>query len=427
MKVKTLQPTIIDREGLLPRSLMGSGCKVAVLIPVYDEPVGLLLNVLLSLAAQKNVLKKDYEIFVVVNNNRRQAKESSPEFLQNQKTLQFIAYLNCEIPVCPFDLNREQQQIMFEIRKSGLQIRLTDKSSVRFADALNNCGSAKNFGGTEICRRFGTAKAGSNGIIALLDCDCRVSESFLKEILETFKNPEINLVAGKWLTEVDPSHPYSEALAKAAAIHFGVDNSLKNFKVSKKRLIIQLQKGDKHKKPIARIGHNMAVRVSAWLAVGGFPRLSSFDDIIFGQRITELPGDVAFNPNYWVCNLLRPSERAGMASIGRRMKAIIESIEYFAEGRGQEVLLPDLRKINRLFLAVFESLNQDLLTPELLLGHLKNYGVSVQNLTNRDVFDLCMTITSEFREKECDHGWERTEALVLSRFYQHLPKQVFPE
>ena len=69
------------------REPMLSGCRLAVLIPVYGENFNMVLRPLLSLAVQRDVQPEQFEIEMVINNKKSEAKSKSAEYKLNQKNL----------------------------------------------------------------------------------------------------------------------------------------------------------------------------------------------------------------------------------------------------------------------------------------------------------------------------------------------------
>lgn len=393
-----------------------------VVIPVFNESLDVVLMPLLSLSRQTGVSRNDFEILVIVNNSRRQARERSPEFLQNQKIISFFKFLNGEISEPPFLLTDNQRRQVMEIWRSGLTINLVDHSTESYAYERANAGTAKDSGGWIAHQRLASQKG--QGIIAICDCDCRFSENFVAEIIESFKFPNVAAVSGPWFTEVDPALDHREILEQAAALHFGKEYSIRHRQPLTEKAPLRFQKRDKIKKSVFVSGPTAIVSTGAWKGVGGMEHTNSFEDIIFKNKLQDLPGEIIYNPNFWVVNLFRVSERAGMASVGRRVGLMVESIEKFLGGQTKEVALPDLQKSRRLFDAVIASVRMGRLTPEELEDQLKSHDVEMDNIDRQDLHKLTETINYEYQNRAFSHGWERTEELVIKKFYRHLPKKV---
>src|SRR4051812_10867135 len=90
-KVAKLQKSL---EGLLKqqgrsviKTQMAKDCGVAVLIPVYNEQISLLIRPLLSLAGQQGVNFSQFEVVLVINNSLNEALGKTEAFLFNQKVL----------------------------------------------------------------------------------------------------------------------------------------------------------------------------------------------------------------------------------------------------------------------------------------------------------------------------------------------------
>lgn len=399
--------------------------QAAVLIPVYDEPVDIVLRPLLSLARQVNIDRNQYEAVLVVNNSKSQALVKSPEFLQNQKTISFIKYLNGQGPTCPFKLSAGQKKSIAAIKKSKMNIGVLDLSSATSAHEHNNVGLARDLGGAEICKRFLSAPIGNNGIIAMTDCDCRFSENYISELIRTFHRGDVNAAAGRWLTEIDPSLNHQQLLEQALAIHIEAETDVKNYKAPRRRLALKFRRRHNFKSLFLITGPNMAVRAAAWLAAGGVPHLSSFEDIIFGFKLMGLPGDTVYNPNFWVAALVRVSERAGMASLGRRVKVMAESIDDFMKGRQSKVYIPDKKKMFKLFADIHSLVRRRGLNEKSLKQHLVKHGADMEGFDDAAILELVGVILHQPAAKNQQRHFKKIEELVLEKYYKYLPKRVF--
>lgn len=403
---------------------MNRDCKVAVLIPVFNESLDMLLRPLLSLARQTRVRSKDFKVAFVVSNNRKKALDRSTEFLQNRKAVAFLRFLNSKKRKCPFSLSLGQERGVLEIRKSGLVVSVLDKTLPQHAEVIDNVGAARDWGGAEICADFLSVHAKENGIIAMTDCDCRVSNNYIYELIKSFKPEDVNVVAGRWLTEVDPALAHGELLRQAFAIHVGGHTDFKYYAESE----LQMQTKSHKRHGVAKVhmsnGQNMAVRVRAWLASGGVPHISSFEDLIFGQRLSVLPGEMVYNPNFSVITLLRVSERVGMAGIGRRVRTMHSSIEDFLAGRSGQIAIPDRNKMFGLFNDVYSSVCAQKLTSKILCKHLLKYGVDLNLIDAADIQNLTVIIMEAAKGKHGKRGFAKIENLVLKKIYPHLPKQI---
>lgn len=394
---------------------MHPACRVAVLVPVYDENIDTILYSLKSLAAQ-TAAKEFFEAVCAVNNNLQEASEKTGAFLQNQRTLIFLRFLQNSLKVYPGKLSASQRKTVEEIRSSGLILQILDLSSPGRAKKINNVGAARDRGTKAICRRFlKSTKIKERGIVGLNDCDCKVSENYIEELIKTFADFQINGAAGKWLIEVNKKEPYRELIVRALAKHAG-KNTLAHNSRPQKYLPLQLQKRDRPPYHILINGQNMAIRVSAWLAAGGMPHWRSFEDIILGARVTDLPGDVAFNPNYTVTTLARSSSRVGMTGFGRRVALMVKAVNDFQAGKAEVLKVPELYNLFQLFVKIFHSHSKNLLNIKTLSGHLADYGVKTKLIPPSEKEELLKLAIREFEF----HHYPLRESL-MERLYNIVP------
>src|SRR4029077_906363 len=125
---------------------------------------------------QKDVAFKNFEVAIIVNNSKLEAAQQTAAFLANQEMLKFLADL--KNPAAK-ELNPE----INSIKNSGLIINAIDKSSLENSDEENHIGHARNRGCMEITNRFLSTPVGTEGIISMIDCDCRVSENYISSII----------------------------------------------------------------------------------------------------------------------------------------------------------------------------------------------------------------------------------------------------
>lgn len=95
---------------------MERDCRVAVMIPAYNESHQNILRSLSSLAGQEKVSISAFEVDIIVNNSRRDAEEKTAEFLANQQSLKLIHYINGKVDQIPEGLTEEQSEQIKIIR-----------------------------------------------------------------------------------------------------------------------------------------------------------------------------------------------------------------------------------------------------------------------------------------------------------------------
>jgi len=400
---------------------MQTACLVSVLIPVYNESVNTLLYSLSSLARQTSVQPEQYEVIMVISNTRRSAINKVKEFKQNKKTLKFLDFLIKKQSKSPFKINKKQLTAITVIRSAGLIVHALDMSSLPFASEFDSVGAARDRGGAVICQRFLSVPVGRKGIIAMTDCDCRVSPNYIAELIGVFAKPSINGVAGKWFTEIDPALPYKKLVEMGVAIHFGADHSYKKAQQGK-RLPLLFQKKDSLKKIILTNGQNMAVTVRAWTGAGGVPHYSSFEDIIFGRRVTSLPGDTVYDPNFYVVTLARISERVGVMGFGRRVKHIVESISLKMKGRHFEISIPHRQQALGFLADIFALREHGLLTEERIWELFAKWNISEESISQTHIKTLA-ELGSKGRHDNNGKNFQEFEQYMLKYIYPFLPTE----
>jgi hypothetical protein len=296
--------------------------------------------------------------------------------LNNQAVIALIGAINNQNK---FSGSKKQQRQIINIKQSGLIVNLINLSDKKFAPKHNNVGLARDCAAREICLRFQSAKLGDRGVIAMTDCDCRFSSNYIFELIRTFGNPEVNAVAGNWITEIDKSVPYRKFVRQAVAIHLKNETSRPR-SLPSRRLPL--------KNSVITNGQNLAVSCAAFTAVGGVPHFGSMEDLVFGQKLRGLPGKAIFNPNFFIVGNIRMSERAGMTSFGRRVKSIVESIESFSNGQANKIYILDHAKVVSLFKQVIDYLRRGELDESILKSLLQSSGANISDLAASDIRQL---------------------------------------
>jgi hypothetical protein len=180
-------------------------CKVAICIPAFKERTSL-LETLEFLSLQSGVAMNEFETIINVN-NRPDANPRDRE--QNSQLLELLKYITGEIASIDF-LSEEEQVKLEKIKASGIVVHYIDKSSpgneiskdedLRWKDKPEDnparCMQPRKRTIDEICERFILANK-NEGIIASLDADTKVSRQWIKQIIATFKNKDIQLLAGE--------------------------------------------------------------------------------------------------------------------------------------------------------------------------------------------------------------------------------------
>ena len=180
-------------------------CKVAVCIPAFKEKDSL-MTTLEFLSQQNGVAMDEFETVINVN-NREDANQNDRK--QNEQLLNLLKHLEGEDAPVDF-LSDEEKKIIEKIKESGLVVRCIDKSTkgneVKSSederwknkpdDNPAKCMQPRKRAMDEICERFVLAGR-TDGIIASLDADTKVGKNWVKQIIENFKNKDVQLLAGE--------------------------------------------------------------------------------------------------------------------------------------------------------------------------------------------------------------------------------------
>jgi hypothetical protein len=271
--------------------------------------------------------------------------------------------------------------------------------------------------GDEICRRFLLVPAGESGVMALLDCDCRVSENYVASILATFGSYNINALTGITQLEADQSLPYGDLVLKATYSHLRWPAHRTK---AAKTLIFQKQDGLKY--PIF-MNPNIVVSVKSWLASGGVPQLHSWEDVMFGQKLLAMPGDSAKSEDYTVVSLARSSQRGGFMGLGRRVGMIAESVSAYQLGQSKRLFVPDGELISNFYFALLFAARRRLLSGDILPWLLETRGFIVPQLPQKRIDQ----ISAELNSLSKGYTWEQQflllEKIIFRNFGNVLPQK----
>jgi hypothetical protein len=404
---------------------MHPSCRVAVLLPAYDESVKTLLRPLLSLARQEKAAKEEFEVVVIANNNKKEALDLSPAYLLNQRVLEFLRFLEDgksagEGKINAPDFTAEENSAIEEIKQSGLRIVIIDKSSADLADDINYLANARNRACLEIARRFLDNGRNENGIVAVTDCDCRVSPNYIRSIIDTFKEHEfLNGLCGGIEHEIDESLPYYQAVKRAFDAHVGFTGRLSPAKKYSGGLA--LKKFHKINFVPLNTGQDLAVRLRAWFLTGGWPDRPSGEDHHFGRLVESLPGDIAFTDSYTVYPLTRISERTGLAADGRRVLKIAEAVKNYYEHKSDRVMIPDRFRQKKLFDALSKEAFNQTLDKEKVLELFIEHGREPGGLSPEICGQLAAIMNGEMAKPAGERDYAKMENFIMENFDGFLP------
>ncbi|MFA6131585.1 MAG: glycosyltransferase family A protein [Patescibacteria group bacterium] len=394
---------------------MNKDCKVAVLIPVYNENTSNILRSLSSLSEQEAVDPKFFEIDLIVNNRQTDAKQKTKAFFSNQEAINLIKFINGESQEIPGGLTSEQLEQIEKIRKAKIIINVIDKSSVEVSDQENNVGTARNRAGAEIVDRFMKSSGNAEGVVAITDCDCVFSNNYIQSLISSFGEHKIIGVSGNLEFEVDPELSNSDLIQRAFDIYMGKDGPKRDYSGETS---FQLQT-----KGTLQSGANMAVPAKVWAQVGGMPPLAGGEDIRFGQGVEKLGGQIAKNYDYTITSLIRVSERTGVQGNGRIVKKIKESVDAFVSGASDKVVIEDREKVGSFFAGVIKASQEERLTGRLLMDLMAQNNFKPNELPETEYSELADEINRELSKLETARDFSRIERMILEKIYPFYPEK----
>lgn len=412
-------------------------CKLAVSLPVYDEDPVSLLECLASLSVQKNILPADFEVVVIVNNNKQAAKKRTKEFLNNQKILKSLYFLQNEISLnragevltvkssvpfrtsasafrlhsrrpehcrmgeirnpgsskndLKFKLSTTELALAKEIINSKINIRVINKSSLACAYKENNVAIARNRAAAEIYLRFQKTKIKNNGIIVIVDCDNIFSLNFVASIISTFEKYKVNACSGQLQFYFGKDIKNIELMKKVMPLYLKrplllptnqtiiLQNS-KDFNNEKDCHVGCTPRNDGNRTPIISCCPNLSVTVSAYFKAGGFPNKYSGAGTILVNRLNALPGFTAVNLVYSVGYEIRSSEHCGMFGFGRTVKYIESYVDNFVKGKTKSIFAPDYGLMKDFMLITTTLSAHRKLNMSNLLKAFKELKINIQGL-----------------------------------------------
>lgn len=230
-------------------------CKLAVLVPVFNERIDTLTRLLESLIDQENVEPNTVEVICLVNNDRPGTKDYQTVYEANQKVL-----------------------------KAGLSERFREKLSVTVIDHSShgheipgcNIGKVRNLLVQEAAKRFRSNN--HNGILLNVDADVHFKDKqFIRKSLDLFNDPRVvGVVGGKWREAFVKDYPeYDPDKLKAAFTQVGLSKQCKE--------LSNFLKGRRVLHTFG--GSNMLTRCFESVAIGGFKSVTVEEDKEFGYRM----------------------------------------------------------------------------------------------------------------------------------------------
>lgn len=415
-RTNSVQGILTGEQTSQIRESMHLNCKIAVMVPVYNESAGLFLSCLESLAAQTKIKPEEFEVAVVINNSKREALEKEPAFLANSAIFEIIRFIQGGKE--PKSADKTVIRRAGALRDKHLAVRVIDKFSAATAYEENNVGTASNRACAELANRFLTStKAGQNGIIALADCDCILSPNFLQALTVDFVDPTVNACSGILQYAMPNSVKKTQILQKALETYLHRPLMIRN---QPKKL---MRRNDSKTNRIISCCPNLAVRVRSYIAVGGMGKHISNAGTALAIKLSSLPGLTCVDMNYSVFVLARPSARADLFSFGRAVEFISRSVEAYMIGKANKVLLPKTEDV-RVFLGVAAGLAKNGKINEDNLRRLcEELQMPAERLSAANFKELALAVEDDMSQPLGIRPplW-RTMAVVAEKFYDSFPK-----
>ena len=217
---------IVKESGLLILEPMNKDCKLAVILPVYNEGFEILLDCLVSLATQ-TAPPEQFEVISVVNNSQNEAMLNTASFVNNQNVLKLIDYINNKSIFKPIGVTAGQLRKIKVIQQYGLRLHSIDKSAIKSAEIENFVAKARQTGAREAERRFFSVLAKDNGIVVFNDCDSYFSNNYIAGLIKIYQAYNLNGLAGRNEFVMGRDCAYPEVLKRAVEISLGRPLSVK--------------------------------------------------------------------------------------------------------------------------------------------------------------------------------------------------------
>ena len=258
---------------------MDARCRVCIVIPVYDEPVHRVVNLLISIARQRGVEPGVAEVVCVVNEgpNDGSRKWNMAE-LANKLILDLPFWRNRDSFGGHLRFPPEVLEACAEVRSSVPAYAVEMQTS-----GVGVVGEALNRGLAEAAVRFD--RAGKDGIVIFFGADNVVDDpDYLANAMRLFqKNPDLVAVSGGVRLLFDPDargEPEREAIADL------VNRLLRRKRMHILESFLQgvntgLMSSD------AFLSSNILTRSAEAVAWGGFPDWKKHQDSTFGYSAKE--------------------------------------------------------------------------------------------------------------------------------------------
>ncbi len=390
-------------------------CRLAILIPVYNESPEMFLRPLESLVLQEKVSFLDFEVIFTVNNSRAEAAEQAESFRRNQVILLVCKFLSSSAETFLPEEAEVHRRRLEKIKNSGLQVRVIDLSSLSFSQTPNTVGGARDFAGAVSCRRFlEQAAVGSAGILVPADCDFSFSKNYVSSIIESFSNHDLISLSGNLSLEADGGQNFSEEVLRATKLH------LNWHLLSPPESTLSVYNHADREKLARLMTVNTAITVKAWMMAGGVPGMYSLEDLFFCQKVFSLPGKIAKSPDFGVMILNRTSSRAGALSLGRRVGLITQAVADYENGVKKKIYVPDPAAWFKLYVKLAEILNLKNTDSRLLHKTIVESGIVNWPGAMLEEFTVAAKLAVN---KEEMGTYSAVDKLILEYLFNFLPQK----
>lgn len=258
-------------------------CKLAVVVPVYNEQSRRILKQMESIISQTGINPDEFEALYVVNNSPDDGSEKSKQTIAaNQEILNLPIWKNRETDTDLSQLPEDKRKLYKEIREK-FNFFVIDKSSP--GDTIEDCnvGKARNRALAEASQRF--YKNEKDGILVQTDADSYFGdpEFFSKVLSEFTKDPDVIGIAGGIKVEFDPdtNDPREKEILLKKAQQLLLDKKCQRFEKYLKDPSNPLWERDVFS------GANMISKSFESATIGGFKDWNSGEDPQFGLDLKD--------------------------------------------------------------------------------------------------------------------------------------------
>lgn len=315
--------SIFVRERLKGAPLIGASlhprCRMSVIVPVYKEPVFRVVNLLLSLARQRNIFPGEVEVLCVIN----QGPDDGSEMWKKAKQM------NQLVLDLPFWRNRDGfgAHVRFPSEVIDACMEIKEVLPVYAIDYVTSgagfIGEVLNRGLAEAAIRYD--RVGKNGIMNVIGADSVADDpDYLYKAIHCFTQDERVVAAHAGVRMVfDPDTP-NEAERLLLA------EKMEQFLRTRRARILQRYIDGLDTKLMPQDAFiNVLSRTSEAVSWGGYPDWKQNEDSVFGYRAKRYAKEKSrliknATQDFSITVALRDSDRTG-ASIKPTLDALSET------------------------------------------------------------------------------------------------------